>query len=140
MMGGATLYLEMTKLTLQDTGAKIGAIIAGGLLGLYVLGFLTTRGNGRSVAAGIACTVLFSLYITALEMKLITAEGIIQTLGVSEGFAGWLARPIHAYYTAIFGNIIMFVVGYVAATLFQRERRDLTNMTVWTQSRNAEEE
>lgn len=140
MMGGATLYLEMTKLTLQDTGAKIGAIIAGGLVGLYVLGFLTTRGNGRSVAAGIVCTVLFSLYITVLEMKLITAEGIVNRLGVSETVAGWLARPIHAYYTAIFGNIIMFVVGYVVASLFQREQRDLTNLTVWTRQKGAEEE
>jgi len=140
MMGRAALYLAMTKLTLQDTGSKIGAIIAGGLLGLYVLGFLTTRGDGRSVAAGIACTVLFSLYITAIETQLITAEGLKYWLGLPEAVAGWLAKPIHTYYTGIFGNIIMFVAGYGAACLFQRQRRDLTNMTVWTQQETADEE
>ena len=139
MVGGATLYLNLTKLTLQDTGAKIGAIIAGGLLGLYALGFLTTRGNGRSVAVGIVCTLLFTAYITAGEGGLVTAS-LFQRFGVAELTAQWLAKPIHTYYTAIFANIIMFTIGYGAACLFQRERRDLTNLTVWTRTATVEEE
>lgn len=132
MVGGATLFLQMTKLTLQDTGAKIGSILAGGLLGLYALGFLTKRGNGRTVAVGIASTICFSAYIAAIEMKLITVQGMVAHLGVPPELAGWLARPVHTYYTAIVGNLIMFTVTYLVASVFQREKRDLANLTVWT--------
>ncbi len=132
MIGGATLFLQMTKLTLQDTGAKIGSILAGGLLGLYALGFLTKRGNGRTVAVGIASTLLFSAYIAAIELKLITVDAIMSHLAVSHNFAAWLARPVHTYYAGIVGNIVMFAVTYAIASAFQREKRDLTNLTVWT--------
>ncbi|HNT87796.1 MAG TPA: hypothetical protein PKL84_08005, partial [Candidatus Hydrogenedentes bacterium] len=74
------------------------------------------------------------------ETKLITAEGLMNWFGLPESIAGWLARPIHTYYTGIFGNIIMFVAGYAVACLFQRQRRDLTNMTVWTRLDTADEE
>ncbi|MCX5757008.1 MAG: hypothetical protein NTU83_00575 [Candidatus Hydrogenedentes bacterium] len=132
MIGGATLFLQMTKLTLQDTGSKLGSILAGGLLGLYALGFLTKRGNGRTVAVGIASTILFSAYIAAIELKLITVDGIMSHLGVSQGVAAWIARPVHTYYAGIVGNIVMFAVTYAIASAFQREKRDLTNLTVWT--------
>jgi SSS family solute:Na+ symporter len=139
MIGGATLFLTMSKLTLQDTGTKMAAIIAGGLLGLYTLGFLTKRGNGRSVAVAIVATVLFSAYITAIEMKAIT-EATFSNMGFSNGLANWLSHPVHTYYAGVVGNIIMFVVAYLVASVFQRQTRDLTNLTYWTTTPTTDEE
>ncbi len=132
MMGGATLFLTMSKLTLQDTGTKLAALISGGILGIYMLGFLTRRGNGRSVAAGIVCTVLFSAYMAVLQMNWITKEWFMNTCGLPEGPASFLSHPIHVYYAGLFGHILMFLVIFFAASLFEKEKRDLTNLTIWT--------
>jgi len=140
MMGGAALFLEMSSLTLKDTLTKLAGLLAGGILGLYVLGFLTTRGTGRTVAVAIVSTVAFSAYIAAFELGWITKEWFMQVGGMSEGMATWLARPVHTYYAGIFGNIILFVLAYALSCLFEKKRRDLTNLTVWTRDSESEGE
>jgi len=118
MLGFAMLLLSATDKTLQDTGSKLGAILAGGLLGLYCLGFLTERGDGRAVAMGIACTLGFSLWLALVEMKVIKA-----------------VVPFETYYGGMAGNFIMFVVGYSLGSIIFRTKRDLTNLTVWTRTK-----
>lgn len=132
MMGGAVLFLNLSTNTLQDTGTKLAALLAGGLLGIYVLGFATKRGNGRAVGVGIVATILFSLYIVMSDKGWVTPQWYMQTFGVSETAASWLSKPMHVYYAGIFGNILMFVVAYTVGRFFQRETRDLTNLTYWT--------
>ncbi len=140
MMGGAVLYLNLTKLTLQDTGTKLAALLGGGILGIYMLGFLTRKGNGRSVAFGIVCTAIFSLYITMCEMEVIHPTMLMNHFGLSEGWARFISRPMHTYYAGLFGHILMFVVAYATSSVFECAPRDLTNLTVWTTNRLAEEE
>jgi SSS family solute:Na+ symporter len=123
----------MSSLTLKDTLTKLAGLLAGGLLGLYVLGFLTTRGTGRSVAIAIVCTVVFSGYIAAFELGWITQEWFMETWGLSENLATWFARPVHTYYSGVVGHIILFVVAYGLSCLFEKKRCDLPNYTVWTQ-------
>jgi SSS family solute:Na+ symporter len=140
MMGGAVLFLQLSKLTLQDTGTKLGAILGGGLFGLYMLGFITRRGTGRSVAIAILATILFSAYIAMIEMGWITTESVMTYCHIPHSIADRIAHPVHTYYAGIFGNIIMFVVAYAISSLFERRPRDLTNLTVWTQKSAPAEE
>lgn len=108
--------------TLQDTNNILTAVTAGGLLGLFMLGFFTTRADGRAVMAGIVLTLVFSLY---------------------RGFSGfeWFPETIRwpyldrvdSYYTGILGHLLMFFVGYVLALVIPSRDRDLTNLSVWTQ-------
>ncbi|HUW60806.1 MAG TPA: sodium/solute symporter [Candidatus Bathyarchaeia archaeon] len=139
MLAGAALLMSAQDKTLQDTATKIGSLLAAGLLGLYLLGFLTRRGDGRAVAVGIVCTVLFTLYMMGVEFKWISA-GMFVSVGFSEGAANWLARPIDTYYTTLVGNTIMFAVSYLFAAILFRSKRDLTNLTVWTTPRVPVEE
>lgn len=127
MVGGAFWLLYSEQKTLQDLWTELQSIAAGGLLGLYFLGFFTMRGDGRAVGIGIACAVAFSA-------------------GMSLAQLGWLpqsmAETINAhfdsYYTGIVGHLMTFTVGYLAATLLPKRPRDLTNLTVWTQDGSAE--
>jgi len=65
------------------------------------MGFFTERGDARSVWCGIVATLTFTLW----------------TLG-------WLpvpiAVPFDLYYTAIFGNLVLFIVGYAASLALPR--------------------
>ena len=138
MLAGAFLLMKANDKTLQDTATKLGALTGGGLLGLYALGFLTKRGDGRAVAAGICTALLFTGYVTLSEMKLIT-PGTFTALGAGDALAARLAKPIDTYYAGMLANLFMFLVGYSIACMLGKPNRDLTNLTAWTQDGKAEE-
>lgn len=122
MILGAFWLTTANDPTLQDTATKLNSISAGGLLGLFMLGFLTTRGDGYAVLMGIVFTVAFSTGVSLHEL-------------------GWLPKSWSAvikgnfdtYYATIVGNIVMFVTGYLFGTLLPRPKRELKNLTIWTQ-------
>jgi len=122
MIGGALLLFQADTLTLQDLWSEFQAIIAGGLLGLYMLGFFTTRGDGRAVGVGIAFAVVFSAIMSLSGLGWLPG-GLSQTVRGS----------IEGYYTGIIGNFVMFTLGYFMARVLPRREKDLTNLTVWTQ-------
>ena len=48
MVGGAYILFKADTMTLQDLWTEFQSIIAGGLVGLYLLGFFTRRGDGSA--------------------------------------------------------------------------------------------
>ncbi|HNR29549.1 MAG TPA: hypothetical protein PKI11_01555, partial [Candidatus Hydrogenedentes bacterium] len=123
MVGGAAVLARSGGRTLQDMATEFAAILGGGLLGLYMLGFFTTRGDGRAVGAGIALAVAFSALVSFVGLG-----------WLPEGFTQLFEKHFQTYYTGVVGNVIMFVTGYTIAALLPQRRRDLTNLTVYTQS------
>jgi len=115
----AMLIARDTSQTFQDTATVVYALTAGGLLGLFMLGFMTTKGNGYAVGAGIAATLSF------------TALMVCKQFGV-EALAPFYP-PIDTYYTSIIGHILMFAIGYTLGALVSKPKQDLTNLTIWTQ-------
>lgn len=123
MIVGAIILVRMQSTTLQDTATVITALTAGGLAGLYMLGFLTTRADSRAVFTGIGCTLLFTAWMA------FTSVGVFDALGLSA-----LKSPIDTYYTGLLGHIIMFVVGYLLGRVGMVRRTPVAeNMTVWNQ-------
>jgi len=125
MIGGAYWLSTADTTTLQDTATKLNSISAGGLLGLFMLGFLTVRGDGRAVLIGILFTVAFSTTISLYELKMFAT--------IAPGFNEFIKANFDTYYTTIIGNLVMFVLGYLFAALLPAKKRDLKNLTVWTQ-------
>jgi len=139
MMGGAVLFYAYSELTLQDFGMKLGSILGGGIFGVYVLGFLTTRGTGRSVAVGIIATLVFSIYMAGIEFLKVTPEDFMGAFGCTRETALLLLKPVHIYYVGLFGHLVTFVVAYLVSSLFE-PKRDLAGLTFWTQAAAPEEE
>jgi Na+/proline symporter len=117
MIVGAWILMASDTKTLQDVATILAAVTAGGLLGLYLLGFLTTVGDSRSVAVGIVCTVAFSTWM-----------GLSDLQWIPEAFRS----PIDSYWTGILGHLIMFVLGFGLGLLLPKRPRNLHNLTVWT--------
>jgi SSS family solute:Na+ symporter len=111
MILGALLLLNARTKTLQDATTTLIALTSGGLLGLYLLGFLTRRGDGRSAAIAIAATLMLSLY---------------RALSSAPWFpAGLRLAPLDAvdgYYTALLAHALMFGVGWAAGLALPRRR------------------
>lgn len=91
--------------TLQDTSTILVSLFGGGMLGLYLLGFLSRRGDARAAWWGILCTLAFTSW------TVLTNEGLLPAA---------LSAPFDLYYTGLIGNLVMFAVGYGAASLWPR--------------------
>ncbi len=120
MILGAVVLAYSDNKTIGDTGTALSSILAGGLLGLYLLGFLTTRGDARAVGIAIVATIVWSLYMTLVRYNLLPEAAKL---------------PVDSYYTGIIGHIVMFVVGFLFASLLPAKKRDLTNLSIWTQEK-----
>ncbi len=118
MIGGAIILTKADTMTLQDTGFVLASLMGGGILGMYMLGFLTNWGDARAVWTGIVCTMLFTSW-TLLSDKEVLPEA--------------LRFPFELYYTGLMGNIVMFFVGFAVGALLPAKRRNLKNLTVWQQ-------
>ncbi|MGE4489573.1 MAG: sodium:solute symporter [Kiritimatiellales bacterium] len=108
MIGGAIVLVTVKMRTLMDMANILMSFLGGGMLGLYLLGFLTKRGNHKAVWCGVVLTWCFSFW-TVLASRGLLPES--------------MTVPFDLYYTSLIGNIIMFVVGYLAGTCFPWGRR-----------------
>jgi SSS family solute:Na+ symporter len=122
MIGGAYVLVRSETKTLQHLSTEFAAIIAGGLLGLYMLGFFTTRGDGRAVGIGIVFAVAFSTFISLVALGWLPEE-----------VTRIVERHFDTYYTGVIGNVVMFLVGFLLAAVLPHRPRNLINLTVWTQ-------
>jgi len=120
MIAGAVLLHKSDTKTIQHITTILVSLLGGGLLGMYLLGFLTNTGDARAVWIGIICTLLFTSW-TVLSETLLLPE--------------ILRAPFDLYYTGIIGNVIMFAVGFLVGIYLPKKKRDLTNLTVWHQDK-----
>lgn len=116
MMGGALILNASDTKTLQDTATILSSITGGGLLGLYLLGFFTKKGNAKSVWIGLIVTSLFTIW------TILAKRGMVPD---------WMNVPFDLYYTGLIGNIIMFAVAFIAAVLLIDQKKNLKNLTIW---------
>ncbi|EKF75730.1 sodium solute transporter family protein [Alcanivorax hongdengensis A-11-3] len=107
MIAGALWLNSADTKTLQDTATILVSLLGGGMLGLYLLGFLTRRGNARAAWAGIALTLVFTGW------TVLTNKGLLPEA---------LSAPFDLYYTGLIGNLLMFLVGYLVARYWPSAR------------------
>ena len=123
MILGAIWFAKADTQTLQDTTTALTSILGGGLLGLFMFGMLTTRGDGRAAVCGIVCTLLF------VTWAVLAGNGLLPS---------WFPVPCNLYYVDLVGNCVMFGVGYLAAILLFPAKKTLADLTVWTQQTSLE--
>ena len=104
LAGGAIITLGALALTQASTNTLLElvflvyAIFAGGLAGLFLLGMLSRRANATGATAGIAASVVVSLYLTCSHFGWLLPE--------------WLRSPTHPYLIGAFANMALLLVGY----------------------------
>ena len=117
MIMGAVFLSQTETKTLQDVIVTLISLLMGGVMGLYMLGFLTRRGDSKTAWIGIITTFTFSLW-TIFSSRNILPE--------------WLSFPFDLYYTGLIGNVLMFVTIFMTAIIISSGKRKLENLTVWT--------
>jgi SSS family solute:Na+ symporter len=116
--------------TILDVGFFIGAVMAGGLGGFFLLGFLFKHANERGAMVGVIAGVVAILWCTLSNLN--AHLGILPT---------WAVIEIHPYMIGVVGNAVIFVVGVIASFFFPRPTEEqLAGMTWWTRDKRSEKD
>ncbi len=91
--------------TIMERAVTVAAILSGGMLGLFFLGFLTRRATRRGCYIGLTACAVFTAWGTLTEPK-------TRLLDLGLNF------PLNPILIGILGHLIVFVVGYAASRLF----------------------
>ena len=102
---GAIVAIAMLSVeSIIDAWWKLSSIFSGGMLGLFLLGYLSRRVRNIDAAIGVICGVIVIGWISAAQ---------------------WLGLPasgVHEYLAIVFGTIVIFLVGFLCAKLFNRKK------------------
>jgi SSS family solute:Na+ symporter len=97
----------------------VSAIVAGGLAGLFLLGFLSTRANRQGAYAGIIANLVFTAWAT------------LTLNGGSFVNLGRYNFPLHEYMIGAIGHIVLVVVGYPMSLFFPGTSANMEALTLW---------
>ena len=126
-VGSAAILLATQWVGVESAiefGVKLLSISTAGLLGLFALGLLTTRGNRTGAWAGILVCVVFTAWATLTSVTLPAMEGPLLDLGA------W-NYPYEPYLIGILNHLLLFGVGYLVS-LFSRRRENVEGLSVWS--------
>ena len=93
--------------SILDAWWKISGVFAGGMLGLFLLGFISRRANNAGAAVGATIGLLVILWMT-----------------FSPEFTGdlkWLRSPFHANMITVIGTLSIFLIGLGASRFLGRK-------------------
>lgn len=108
---------QQATMVIMGMGFYLGAFLSGGILGVYLLGFFTTRANNRGFWVGAVTSQLVAIPLILFE-KVPSLEHL---------------KFVHVYLIGYIGNLVCFVAGYLTAYFWpDKEPKDLHNLTVWT--------
>jgi SSS family solute:Na+ symporter len=91
--------------TIMERAVTVAAILSGGMLGLFFLGFFTRRATRLGCYTGLAACVLFTTWGTLTEPK-------TRLLDLGFNF------PLNPIFIGVLGHLVVFGVGYAASRLF----------------------
>jgi SSS family solute:Na+ symporter len=114
------LAMALTKIeSMVEAAFSFSAIMQGGLMGLFALGFFTTRCSTRGVYAGLVVGVTFIVWATY------TSTMSVETLT-------WFPKyKIHIYWLGLLGNLVVFVSGYLFSLILTPGYQTDESLTVY---------
>ncbi|MCC5932333.1 MAG: sodium:solute symporter [Cyclobacteriaceae bacterium] len=126
VVSGAIFFSKIDKESMNDISLIVTSVFGGCLMGLFMMGFFTTRIDGNSAIVGIALAVMINIYLG---------------LGVLGVLPEKMILPIHSYWVAALVNVTFILVAYTMAIIRKPKKQPhLQGLTVWTLSKKAKNE
>ena len=108
LIGTSVALAMMGVKSILDAWWKISGVFAGGMLGLFLLGFISRRATNAGAAIGATIGVLVILWMTFTPDM--------------DGDLGWFRSPFHANMITVIGTLSIFLVGLGASRILGRKR------------------
>jgi SSS family solute:Na+ symporter len=120
-VGGALFFSRLEKESMNDVSLIVFSVLGGAITGVYMLGFFSTRVQGRSLNLGLFAAIALNFYLGLGVMKVLPEVWRI---------------PLHSYWVGAVVNVVLVIVAYAIARIWPETPRDLTGLTVWTPDRS----
>ena len=118
MIGGAIVFHSLPKETIFDQVLIASSLFGGCLMGMFFMGFFTTRVGYQAVLAALLVALLVHFYLVLNTMHILPAS---------------LRLQIHDYWVGMLVNLAFAPAAYLLSFAFGRPRSKLEGLTVWTQ-------
>jgi len=118
MIAGAIVIAHLPKESMVDLNLKIIQVVfGGGLMGLFLLGFLTTRVNYVSASVALVLTLLLDIYLALCSFNQLPE---------------CISIRVHTYWIGVIANGFVIFVGYAMSFVVRGSRKPLGRLTIWT--------
>lgn len=122
MILGAMLFSAINKESMNDVSWIVASVFGGCLLGLFMVGFFTTRIGNRAALFGLAGAITLNVYLGMNAANLLPQA---------------ITVPVHSYWTGILVNLAFLVIAGGVALVGGEHGKDLRGLTVWTLDRES---
>jgi len=102
--------------TMNDLTWILSSLFGGCMVGLFMVGFFSTRVDGRAATIGMCCAVLMNIYLGLNQMEILPSA---------------LSIPVHEYWIVAIVNATFVLIAFTLGSL-RKTDQDLTDLTVWT--------
>ncbi|HKJ78535.1 MAG TPA: sodium:solute symporter, partial [Prolixibacteraceae bacterium] len=105
------IFIAVAMINVQsalDAWWKLASIFSGGMLGLFLLGYLAPKVKNRAAVIGVVAGVLVIGWMSLSPMIF------------TEGELGKYASPFHSYLSIVFGTVAIFIVGFLLGNVANR--------------------
>ncbi len=118
MIVGAVVIAHLPKESMVDLNLRIIQIVfGGGLMGLFLLGFLTTRANYISASVALVLTLLLDAYLALWSF---------------DQLPDCISVRVHTYWIGVIANGFVIFVGYAMSFITPGVPKPLGRLTIWT--------
>jgi SSS family solute:Na+ symporter len=110
---GILIALSLTGVeSVLDAWWSLASIFSGGMLGLFLLAFISKRTGKKEAVAGVITGVLFIIWLS------------LSPLYITQGKLLAFRSPFHSNLTIVFGTMTIFLIGFII-NLFTNKRQSL---------------
>jgi solute:Na+ symporter, SSS family len=108
---GISVALAMISVkSALDTWWMLASIFSGGMLGLFLLGYISRRATKTSAVTGVICGVLVILWLSISPLYF-NSENLL-----------CFRSPFHTNLTIVIGTTVIFLTGFMVSMLFNRKK------------------
>ena len=93
-----------------DAWWALSSIFSGGMLGLFLLGYISKKARNVDAVLGVICGIIVVVWMS------------LSPIFFKDGFMSEYASPFHANLTIVFGTIVIFLAGFLSMRLLKTKK------------------
>ena len=93
-----------------DAWWALSSIFSGGMLGLFLLGYISKKARNVDAVLGVICGIIVVVWMS------------LSPIFFKDGFMSEYTSPFHANLTIVFGTIVIFLAGFLSMRLLKTKK------------------
>ncbi len=113
LIGIIGIFVALAFLNVEsalDAWWALSSIFSGGMLGLFLLGYISKKARNVDAVLGVICGIIVVVWMS------------LSPIFFKDGFMSEYTSPFHANLTIVFGTIVIFLAGFLSMRLLKTKK------------------